>query len=113
MPYKIPLAPYPNQTFNTTIPINDRNVDITITLNYNEVAQYWTMTVVDTVEEKVLFSQLPMLTSSMDFANMLCQLGYKEIGSAFIFPTNFTQASRPNDKDLGKNYQLIWSDNLP
>ena len=113
MPYKIPLRPYPNQTFYTTIPINDRNVDLTITLNYNDVAKYWSMTVVDTVEDKVLFSQLPLLTSFMDFSNILCQLGYKAIGSAYVFPTNFTVASRPNDIDLGKNYQLIWGDNLP
>lgn len=111
MAYRIPLSPYPNQTFNMSIPVNDTNVDLTITLNYNSVAEYWMMTVTDTNTEEVIFSQLPLLCSFGDFGNMLRQLGYKLIGSAFVFPSNFTLPSRPDDKNLGTDYKLLWSDN--
>lgn len=111
MAYKIPLSNYPNQTFYTTIPVNEGNIDFTVTLNYNSVAEYWTMTLVNTTTQEVLFSGLPLLTSYMRFANILAQLGYKLIGSAYVFPLQWTEAARPDDTNLGKDYVLLWSDN--
>ena len=111
MAYRIPLSPYPNQTFSASIPVNDENKDLKFELSYNSVAGYWMMTVSDVQTEEVIFSQLPLLCSFGDFCNMLRQLDYKLIGSAFVFPVNFTKASMPNDKNLGSDYTLLWSDN--
>lgn len=109
--YKIPLTNSPNQTFSCTVPVNGDNKDFTITLNYNSQAEYWAMTVVDSVTQEILFSQLPMLFSFFEYANMITQLEYKQIGSIYICPIQETQASRPNDLDIGQKYVLIWSDN--
>lgn len=109
--YKIPLTNSPNQSFNITVPVNDENKDLTLELNYNEVADYWSITIRDTETDLVLVSQLPMLESYGDFSNILIQLGYLEIGSVFIVAIEETDTCRPNEEDLGTKYIVIWGDN--
>ena len=109
--YKIPLTNSPNQTFSTAVPVNGENKDFTFVLNYNEQAQYWSMTLMDSLTNEILFSQLPMLFSFFEFANMITQLSYKQIGSIYICPVQETQSSAPNDKDIGQKYILVWGDN--
>lgn len=109
--YKIPLTNSPNQTFNVIVPVDEENKDLTITLNYNEVADYWSISIADTQTEKALVSQIPMLESYMDFANILIQLGYLGIGSAFVVAMQETKECRPDGENLGTKYILIWGDN--
>lgn len=109
--YKIPLTNSPNQTFSCTVPVNGENKDFTFRLSYNSQAEYWSMTVEDSLTHELLFSQLPMLFSFFEYANMITQLSYKQIGSIYICPIQETGTSRPNDLDIGQKYVLIWSDN--
>lgn len=109
--YKIPLTNSPNQSFNVIVPVNDENKDLTLTLNYNEVADYWSLTIADTQTGQDLVSQIPMLESYNDFSNILIQLGYLEIGSAFVIALDETPLFRPNEDDLGTKYILVWGDN--
>lgn len=110
MAYKIPVSNYPNQTFNVSIPVDEGNIEFEFTLNYNVIADYWVMSAKNAKTQEVLFSRLPLLVSYMRFSNILSQMGYKLIGSAFPFPIQWTKLARPNDDDLGKNYTLLWSD---
>lgn len=109
--YKIPLTNSPNQNFGVTVPVNGKNMDFNITLNYNEQAQYWAMTVTDALTNEIYFSQLPMLFSFVEYANIITQLSYKLIGSIYITAITETELSRPNDSDIGTYYILVWSDN--
>lgn len=109
--YKIPLTNSPNQSFNVIVPVNDENKDLTLTLNYNEVADYWSLTIADTQTGQDLVSQIPMLESYNDFSNILVQLGYLEIGSAFVIAIEETKLCRPDSDDLGTKYILVWGDN--
>lgn len=109
--YKIPLTNSPNQSFNVIVPVNDENKDLTLTLNYNEVADYWSLTIADTGTNQVIVSQIPMLESYNDFSNILIQLGYLEIGSAFVIAIDETLDSRPDENNLGTKYILVWGDN--
>ena len=52
-----------------------------------------------------------MLFSFFEFANMITQLSYKQVGSIYICPIQETQSSAPNDKDIGQKYILVWGDN--
>lgn len=110
--YKIPLTNSPNQTFNVIVPVNDENKDLTITLNYNEVADYWAATIAETQTGNVLISQIPLLESYHDFSNILIQMGYMEIGSAFVIAIEETPICRPDENDLGTKYILVWGDNV-
>lgn len=109
--YKIPLNNSPNQKFNTTVYVNGENIDLEIELNYNSVAGYWCMTVTKVVTGEILFTQLPLLFSYDDYANIATQMQYKLFGSVYCVAIQPTKASRPYDNDLGSNYILVWSDN--
>lgn len=109
--YRIPLTNSPNQTFNVIVPINGENKEFVVTLNYSEIADYWTMTLSDPITQLDIVSGIPMLESYNDFANLLIQLGYKNIGSIYIVGMEETAASRPNDIDIGQKYLLVWGDN--
>ena len=109
--YKIPLTNSPNQKFTTTVPVNEGNIDFDIELRYNEIAEYWTMTLIDTQSRQIIFSQLPLLSSFFEYANIAHQFQYKNIGSIYIVPMQMTKACRPNNIDIGKKYILIWGDN--
>lgn len=109
--YKIPLTTFPNQTFVVIVPVNGGNKEFEIQLRYNEVAGYWSMTLTDNEAERIIFSQLPLLASYYEFANMANQLGYKNIGSIYCIAMQMTKSCAPNSDDLGKKYILIWGDN--
>lgn len=110
MAYRIPVTNYPNQTFNVTIPVDGVNIEMEVTLNYNSVAKYWSMSARNIVTNEILFSQIPLLASYMRFANFLVQMTYKRIGSAFVYPQDMTHDARPDDSNIGKNYKLLWAD---
>lgn len=109
--YKIPLTNSPNQTFGVTVPVNGGNVDFTIVLNYNETAEYWSMTLSLSESGTVVFSQIPLLTSFSGFSNIALQFKYKRLGSIYVCPVNETKESRPNGENLGTSYVLLWGDN--
>lgn len=109
--YKIPLTNAPNQTFNMVVPINGGNREFIMTLNYNSVAEYWAMTLVDAETKTTLYSQIPMLASSGDFMNLALQLDYLDIGSINVVMIDGDEACRPNDENLGTTYILVWGDN--
>lgn len=109
--YKIPLTNSPNQTFMATIPVNGENKTFTITLNYNSIANYWTMNLVDSGTSQILFAGLPLLFSFYKFANMITQLAYMQIGSIYICPIQETPESMPDSENIGQKYILVWSDN--
>jgi hypothetical protein len=39
----IPLTSDPNQTFNTSLNIDNSNITLTLSLKYNEMSGYWKM----------------------------------------------------------------------
>ena len=109
--YKVPLSNYPNQTFSTAIPVNGQNLYFVFNLWYNYAAGYWLMTITDQQTEKVLISNLPLLSSTYDFANMLRQYGYKMIGNAYIAPKSGNKLSMPDNTNISTDFVLLWSDN--
>lgn len=109
--FVVPLSTYPNQTFNIVIPVDGVNRSFKFDLWYNEVAEYWLLTVTDLKSQEVLFRNIPLLTSMNKMLNILNQLNYKEIGMAAVLPRviEFSK-SAPDDKNLGTDYVLIWGD---
>lgn len=113
MPYVIPLDPIPNQTFRCSIPVDDGNIDLEITLRYNVIANYWSMSCANAETQEVYFTNLPLLSGYNKMTNLACQLGYKSIGSICIIPLDELEPteSAPDDTNLGDKYVLVWTDN--
>ncbi len=111
--YNIPVTNYPNQTFQCTIPINGENKEFTMQLNYNPIAEYWGLTLIDSITETVIFSQLPLLSTLYQFWSNICfQLTYKEFGEIYIVPIGMdVKGSAPDADTLGSKYGVFWGDN--
>ena len=111
--YKIPLTNYPNQSFICNVPVNGANVEFRFELWYNEVAGYWLLSLYKVLGNELLFSNLPLLHSINTYSDILCQLGYKNIGMCLIVPTfRDDRRSMPDDKGLGGAYIMVWGDNI-
>ena len=109
--FVVPLSPFPNQSFNIVIPVDGVNRSFRFDLWYNEVAEYWLMTVTDIKTQEVLFRNFPLLTSTNAMLNLLKQLSYKEIGMACVLPRIIDYSkSMPDDENLGTDYVLVWGD---
>lgn len=109
--YKIPLTNSPNQTFNSTIPVNGENKTFVFNLSYNYIAKYWNMTITDAATEQILVSNIPMLSSTFDFASILRQMEYKLIGNAYVVPVYDYSLSAPNNVNIESDFALMWGDN--
>lgn len=112
MAYKIiPLTNAPNQTMTITLPINSANITLGITVRYNLVANYWTMTVSDQFGD-ILLDSLPLVPGAYPAADILGQYGYLGIGSAFVVNASNTDLDIPNDSTLGVDHFLMWGDRI-
>lgn len=109
--YKIPLTNSPNQTFKCSIPVNGNNITFKFDLWYNYSAKYWLISATNVLTGEVYFSNLPLLTSKGQFADILHQLEYKGIGVCIMVPTEDGLPSAADDKTIGKQFLMVWGDN--
>lgn len=107
----IPLTTQPNQTFQVALNINNTTVRLTLTFRYNEMANYWVMTVTDT-NNNVIVDSVPLLTGTWPAANILDAYQYLQIGSAYVInASNAGVNDYPNASSLGVDFVLVWGDN--
>jgi len=111
--YVIPLTTDPNQSFTCVIPIDKDNRRLNIDLRYNEVAEYWCMTIHDPEQRKILIDSLPLLVGEFPVADILQQYRYLGLGSATIVAVGPTEPNtNPSDKNLGSGFALVWGDTV-
>lgn len=106
----IPLTTTPNQTFQTALAINNGVTRLTLSVYYNEMANYWCMDIQDVNGNNVLAS-IPLITGVWPAANILEQYQYLNIGSAYVLNIG-SPNDYPNADSLGNTFQLLWSDNV-
>ncbi len=109
--YKIPLSNYPNQTFTCNVPVNGENKNFRFELWYNYDAKYWLLSLFDINSNSYLVSNLPLLVTYGEWANMFYQIDYMKIGICFIVPSESGRTDNPDDTNLGTSYLMIWGDN--
>lgn len=102
----IPLDDSPNQTWQTTVSINDGVATFFVTLRYNEIAGYWAMTLQD-ANQNLLVDSWPLVTG----LNLFQQLDYLGIGSMYILNTGNANTNYPNNQNLGNQFTMVWADN--
>ena len=108
--FEIPLDNSPNQTFQATIEIDGKNVSFEFSLNYNEMAGYWMMKLMNQASSAVILDCVPLVPGAFPSANILAQYAYLRIGSAYVYKAGKSPLDYPNNNGLGDNFLLIWGD---
>lgn len=107
----IPLTTQPGQQFQIALNVNNTVVRLTLTFRYNEMANYWVMTVAD-INGLLLVDNVPLVTGTWPAANILDAYQYLNIGSAYVInASNAATNDYPNAISLGTDFILIWGDN--
>jgi len=111
---EIPVTNSPNKTLVISLPINGGIKKFLLEVKYNEVAEYWLITVRDANTKEVLLSNIPLVTGGNLFeeGNLLQQFGYLRLGSLIVHKTTETELDYPDDTSLGNNFVLVWGDNI-
>lgn len=108
----VPLTTNPNQTFQIALNINNGVTTLTLSIDYNEMANYWVMGVTD-INGNVLLQSVPLITGTFPASNILQQYQYLNIGSAYVInASNADINDYPNATDLGTDFVLVWGDNV-
>ena len=94
----------PNHSFDVVLPIDGGNTNIKIRLMYNEVAEFWVMDI--TKDNTVVLSGLPLVPAQ----DILEQLKYLEIGSAWIIPRSEIEEQWPSMNTLSSDWYVLWGD---
>ena len=106
---QIPLDSSNNQTFQSTLTVDGKNITLEFFIRWNDIAGYWTMKITDTASDTVLLDSIPLVTGGAGAANLLSQYGYLGIGSAYLINVGNVSAD-PSKDDLGINFVLVWDD---
>lgn len=101
----IPLNSNPNQSFNITLSVDNKNLTLGFYIAYNEIAGYWFMNIADKDGNKLL-SGIPLLVGY----NLLRQYKYLNIGSAYMAKIDNITDENANSSNLGTSFQLLWGD---
>jgi hypothetical protein len=104
----IPLDSAPGQAWQVAVNINGSTSLFFVTLNYNEVGNFWEMTIEDS-NQNLLLDSLPLVTGT----NLLGQFAYLGIGSLYIVnASGVATPNYPNNTDLGTDFVMVWGDNV-
>ena len=106
----IPLTTAPDQKFSITLPVDDKNITLTMRVRYNTQANYWWISIYK--GGTLLLDSLPLVAGNYPTANILEPYAYMGIGSAYIVKVEDTTLDYPDDSTLGSNFVLVWGDNI-
>lgn len=107
----VPLTTNPNQTFAISLNVNNAVLKLNLALRYNEMANYWVMSIRD-VNGVMLLDSVPLITGVWPASNILQQFQYLAIGSAYLINLGGDLNDYPTADDLGSTFVLLWSDNV-
>ena len=103
-----------NQEVQTTLMINDVNRSLKIVIDWNKIAGYWVMGVIDDASGNFLVDSIPLVTGliNSESLNILRAFGYLKMGKVYLVPTaKETSTDYPNQTNLNSEFALVWDDN--
>lgn len=104
-----------NQRMSVSLTIDGKKTVLRISLRWHEIIGKWMMGVSDS-EGNALVRNIPVLTAAgWNAGNLLKQVAYKAIGSAFIVPMvdePSTENPVKENFNADKEFALYWSDTL-
>jgi hypothetical protein len=108
----VPLTSSSNQSFKAVLNVNGGVLLLNLTFKYNEMAQYWVMTIQDT-DNNYLVDSIPLVTGTWPAANLLKQYQHLMIGSCYVINASSTPLyDYPSQFNLGNDFVLVWGDNV-
>ena len=108
--YIIPANNAPNRTFRITIPIDGGNKTFRFKFVYNSIGKYWMLTIMDLSGNEIVSNLNLLQTFGEKSSNLLEQLAYLRVGSAYLVDLEAFTFSAPTDEQLGNKYALLWGD---
>lgn len=112
MSYVIPLTSDPDQKFNCTIPIDGKNVTLSLSIRFNTAGNYWVLSISDPKTGALILDSIPILTGKYPSANILGQYEYLRLGSACIIKSGNSSSDYPDSTNLGTDFLLVWGDTV-
>lgn len=106
---QLPVNNDPNQLISTTLSVDGASLLLNLKLHYNEVANYWVMSISDQ-NNNLLLDSLPLVTGNDPACNLLGEFDYLEIGSIYIINLGTTSLNYPDNNSLGNAFLLLWGD---
>lgn len=100
----IPFQGIPNHKFSAKVPIDGGNTLLKFHMKYNELAQYWLVDIYK--NDAMVYAGLPLVPGQ----NILEQVGYLGIGSAWIVPRSRVMEQWPSAATLASDWYVIWGD---
>lgn len=104
-----------NQVIRTVVQIDGKSMALNLHIRWNSKIQRWLMTVMDEQKNVIVWNVPLQANESYESSNLLHQLAYKEIGSAWIFQiVNSPSSENPSSDNLGidKEFALVWGDTV-
>lgn len=108
----VPIVAGANQSFNCTLPIDNKNITLGFVFTWNGIGGYWFMSVANVKTKELLLDAVPLVTGDFPAADLLGQYTHLGIGSAAVVPVSSTAAGIPNATNLGSDFVLVWSDTV-
>ena len=110
MLYKIPVTTLPNNTFNINVPVGDENLYFKLRFTYNSIAKYWMLSIFDADTLDCIISNLNMIETYGEYADLVKLFSYKHIGALYVVNVGSVNSSMPDDTNFGTDFELVWSD---
>lgn len=100
----IPMQAVSNHKFSCKVYIDGANTLLRFRLMYNELAKYWTVDIYK--DDNMVYAGLPLIPGQ----NILEQVAYLGIGSAWIVPKSDVGEQWPSEDTLASEWYVIWGD---
>ena len=100
----VPMQAIPNHSFSCVIPLNNGNIELRFTMQYNEVAGFWFVDIGK--DNQTILSGYPLISAQ----DLLEQFQYMEIGHAYLIPRSELTQQFPDYETLSTEWYVVWSD---
>ena len=100
----VPMQAIPNHSFSCVIPLNNGNIELRFTMQYNEVAGFWFVDIGK--DNQTILSGYPLIPAQ----DLLEQFQYMGIGHAYLIPRSELSKQFPDYETLSTEWYVVWSD---
>ena len=100
----VPMQAIPNHSFSCVIPLNNGNIELRFTMQYNDVAGFWFVDIGK--DNQTIISGYPLIPAQ----DLLEQFQYMGIGHAYLIPRSELSKQFPDYETLSTEWYVVWSD---
>jgi hypothetical protein len=106
-PYILPVSNRLNQVFRAKLIIDGAARDVSLTLVYREVCDYWTLDIAEPEGRSILMG-LPLTRSEAAVPSLLEQFEYLGLGTLSLIDTSGGTDDYPTSAGLGSDFVMVW-----